>query len=265
MDLTLTGALGGVAVLAIVAGYELSVLARSHPEPAKAYQATPALLPTLDRSVASASANPPAAEYTLQSTAPAAAYAPPPQADRPQVASRAESPDYPPRVETAPSIRGRPKEASPPPAISGYKEPKPPQLKPQISVDVWEVRTTAKASYFNLGGHVDKNGIVDSLASGYLRDALMKHRNYPKLPPQIQLYIGGPTINLAKIAAYRGLLGMDDREMEEKQGIKFVKLGGSRSIAMASSAAAEFDASPIDLSSLGRMDFDLGLTLGFAP
>ena len=95
----------------------------------------------------------------------------------------------------------------------------------------------------------------------------MKHKNYAKLPPQIQTYIIGPSINLAKIAGYRALLGIDDKEMEEKQGVKFIKIAGSRSIAIASPGAADFDASPIDLSSLERMDFDLILrmTLGFVP
>jgi hypothetical protein len=45
----------------------------------------------------------------------------------------------------------------------------------QPRAEVWRVVPTANASYFNLGGHIDKNGIVDSLASGYLRDALKSH------------------------------------------------------------------------------------------
>jgi hypothetical protein len=271
MDWTLIGALGGVAILAITAGYEISVIARSNPEPAKEYRPTPVLIPTLERPVVNANANTPAVGYTLQSNAPAVAYAPASQANPPPVSDTAESSQYPSRVEIPPPIGSRPKDHSPPPdyPISGDKEAKqpPPQPKPQISSEFWEVRTTANASYFNLGGHVDKNGVVDSLASSYLRDALMKHKNYAKLPPQIQMYIGGPNINLAKIAGYRALLGMDDKEMEEKQGVKFIRIAGSRSIAMTSPGAAVLDASPIDLGSLERMDFDLRLrmTLGFVP
>jgi hypothetical protein len=270
MDWTLTGALGGVAILAITAGYGLSVIARSNPEPAKEYRAAPVLIPTPERPVVDANANVPAAGYTLQSNAPAVVYAPAPQANAPPVSNTAGSPQYPSRVEIPPPIGSTPKDHSLPPdyPISGYKEAKPPPLpKPQINSDFWEVHTTAKASYFNLGGHVDKNGVVDSLASSYLRDALMKHKNYAKLPPQIQIYIDGPSINLAKIAGYRALLGIDDKEMEEKQGVKFTRIAGSRSrsIEISSPSAADFDASPIDLSSLARMDFDLRLrmTLGF--
>jgi hypothetical protein len=271
MDWTLTGALGGVAILAIAAGYEFSVIARSEPEPAKEYRASPVLIPTPERPVVDANANVPAVGYTLQSNAPAIVGAPAPQANPPPVSDTAVSPQYSSRVEIPPPIGSRPKEHSPPPVypISGDKEakPPPPQPKPPISSDLWEVRTTAKASYFNLGGHVDKNGVVDSLASSYLRDALMKHKNYAKLPPQIQMYIGGPNINLTKIAGYRALLGMDDKEMEEKQGVKFIKVAGSRSIAMTSPGAADLDASPLDLGSLERMDLDLRLrmTLGFVP
>src|SRR5437773_4283491 len=154
MDVTLTGAVGGVAILAIVAGYELSVIARSHPEPAKEYRATPVLIPTPERPVASASSNAPAVESTPQSNAPTVgyapapqsnppvvAYAPAPQADVPQVSSTIGSPPHPPRVETPPPIVSRPKDPSPPPAISTYKEPKPPPPpKPLISADIWEVR-----------------------------------------------------------------------------------------------------------------------------
>jgi hypothetical protein len=139
-------------------------------------------------------------------------------------------------------------------------KPPPPQLKPQISSDLWEVRTTAKASYFNLGGHVDKNGLVDSLASGYLRDALKKHQNYAKLPPHIQAYINEPNVNLAKIAGYRVMLGIDDKEMEEKQAVRFIRIAAaSRGIENISPSTADFDASPIDLSSLEKMASDLRL------
>ena len=116
----------------------------------------------------------------------------------------------------------------------------------------------AKASYFNLGGHVDKNGVVDSLASSYLRDALKKHQNYAKLPAHIQAYINEPNINLAKIAGYRAQLGIDDKEMEEKQGVLFIRIAASRGIEI-TSPSTDLDASPIDFSSLERMAFDLRL------
>src|SRR5437764_9555951 len=144
MDLTLIGAVGGVAIVAIVAGYELSAIARSNPEPAREYRAAPALIPTPERPVASASSDAPAVGYTLQSTAEAIAHAPAPQANPPQISNTAGSRQYPSHVEVPLPTGSRPKDPSPPPAISGYKEPKPPpQPKLQISSDLWEDRTPA--------------------------------------------------------------------------------------------------------------------------
>jgi hypothetical protein len=129
---------------------------------------------------------------------------------------------------------------------------------PPMAAELWRVETTAKANYFNLGGHVDKDGVVDSLASSYLRDALKKHRNFPKLPPQIKAYIDAPNINLAKIAGYRAMLGVDDRNMEEEQGVKFVRVG-SRGLDLTvpgtdtDEPAAGKDVPPLDLNPLEQM------------
>src|ERR1700676_4028919 len=91
-----------------------------------------------------------------------------------------------------------------PPAASGAEKPPPrgdllntpppgefktaklatPDVQPRA--EQWRVIVTAKASYFNLGGHVDSAGIVDSLASSHLRDALKSHRNFAQLPPEIR-------------------------------------------------------------------------------
>jgi hypothetical protein len=245
VDWTLTSALGVVATLAIAVGYEFSTIPRYSPEPAKKHQAAPILIPAPERVVVEAS-----------SIAPAVGYAP--QVTAPRLSSTGESPQN-----SAPAEVGSRAKHYPPPidANSAHNEvkPPPPQSKPQISSDLWEVRTTAKASYFNLGGHVDKNGVVDSLASGYLRDALKKHQNYPKLPPQIQAYINEPNINLAKISGYRARLGIDDKEMEEKQGIQFIRIAAGRGIENTSPSITDFDASPIDLSSLEKMALDLRL------
>jgi hypothetical protein len=256
MDWTLTSALGGVAILAVAVGYGFSMIPRYSPEPVKKHQAAPILIAAPERAVVEASSNAPAVEYALQSSPSAVGYAPAPQANAPRLSNTTESPQNPSRVE----VSSRAKDHSPPPvyASSAHNEVKPPQLKPQTSSDLWEVRTTAKASYFNLGGHVDKNGVVDSLASSYLRDALKKHQNYPKLPSHIQAYINEPNINLAKIAPYRARLGIDDKEMEEKQGVLFIRIAASRGIENISPGTTDFDASPIDLSSLERMAFDLG-------
>jgi hypothetical protein len=141
---------------------------------------------------------------------------------------------------------------------------------PQINADSWRVVTTSKASFFNLGGHVDKDGVVDSLASSYLRDALQKHRNYPTLPTPIKSYIAAPRINLTKIAGYRNLLGVDDRKMEEEQGVKFIKIASSRGVDMNDahlSDVPDIDVPPIDLSPLEQMSSDLrrNPALGLVP
>jgi hypothetical protein len=87
----------------------------------------------------------------------------------------------------------------------------------------WRVVKTAKAGMMNLGGHIDGNGNVDGMANSHLRDALVQHANFAKLPAAIQNHIKNQTINLNTIAPYRGLLGIDDRKMEDEQGIKFVR------------------------------------------
>ena len=94
----------------------------------------------------------------------------------------------------------------------------------QPRVEVWRVVPTANASYFNLGGHIDKNGIVDSLATPYLRDALKAHSKFPQLPPDIKTHILTQNINLCKIAPYRQLLGMDDRVLEQEQAVRFERI-----------------------------------------
>jgi hypothetical protein len=97
-----------------------------------------------------------------------------------------------------------------------------PELQPRA--EQWRVVVTSKASYFNLGGHVDSAGIVDSLASSHLRDALKSHRNFPQLPPDIKTHILTQNINLNKLAPYRGLLGMNDKTLEEEQAVRFEKV-----------------------------------------
>ena len=205
-------------MLAITVGYEFLAITRSNPEPAKQSQVNQVarvLIPARERPlVVAASAN-----------APAVAEAASPQTEAPHVYTTASVPEYSSRVELSPPVGSRPKDHSPPPdyASPARNEVKLPPSQPQppppppMKVDSWEVQITAKASYYNLGGHVDKNGIVDSLASSYLGHALKKHKNYPKLPPQIQAYINAPNINLTKIAGSRAMLGIDDKEMEKSR------------------------------------------------
>jgi hypothetical protein len=86
----------------------------------------------------------------------------------------------------------------------------------------------ANASAFNLGGHISRGGVVDDMANPHLRDAFKKHRNFPKLPPQIRLHIETQNINLNRVAPYRHLLGIDDRTIEREQGIRFERVIATR-------------------------------------
>lgn len=92
----------------------------------------------------------------------------------------------------------------------------------------WRVVATANASYFNLGGHINGAGIVDSVASEQLREAFKGHRNFNKLPPDIKTHILTQNINLPKIAPYRGLLGINDKTIEREQAVRFERVGGLR-------------------------------------
>lgn len=288
MDWTLTGALVGVALLATAVGYEFVVVARSDPEPAKEYRATTVLIPGRDRPVVNANvvSNASIAAYpsALQSSAPAPqAYAPAPQLHSPALQAYAPAlqgnatqpsnaggyPQYPSRVDTPSSFSSRPNEnlAAPDYGSFAHNQTKSAPQQPQIGTDTWKVQRTAKATYFNLGGHVDQNGVVDSLASGYLREALKKHRNYPKLPAQIKGYIDEPTIDLTKIADYHALLGMDEQRMEEEQGVKFIRIASSRSIEDDEPTMAEIDAPPLDFGFLRQINLDVRreMTLGSVP
>lgn len=100
--------------------------------------------------------------------------------------------------------------------------------EPPPRVEQWRVIVTAAANYFNLGGHVDRAGIVDELASSHLREGLKAHRNFARLPPDLRTHILTQNISLPKLAPYRGLLGMNDKALEEEQAIRFVRVVSNR-------------------------------------
>jgi hypothetical protein len=102
--------------------------------------------------------------------------------------------------------------------------------QPKIGLQEWRAIPTAQANLFNLGGHLDQSGLVDGMASPRLRDAFKKVKNYNKLPQEAKALIEEPNINLSKLAPYRGLLGMDDRKIEQEQAVKFVRLASTRGI-----------------------------------
>jgi hypothetical protein len=141
----------------------------------------------------------------------------------PQTAAKQRSP--------AASPSAKPGESGNQPSAPPREESKtaalvPPPVQPRA--EQWRVVVTSKASYFNLGGHVDSAGIVDSLASSHLRDALKSHRNFPQLPPDIKTHILTQNINLNKLAPYRGLLGMNDKALEEEQAVRFERVASNR-------------------------------------
>lgn len=91
----------------------------------------------------------------------------------------------------------------------------------------WKVIITGNANSFNLGGHISKAGIVDDMANSHLRDALMQHRNFSKLPQPIKTHVETQNIDLCRIAPYKALLGMSDAKMEQEQGIRLVKVAAN--------------------------------------
>jgi hypothetical protein len=101
------------------------------------------------------------------------------------------------------------------------------QAQPGVSAEQWRVLPTSRANYFNLGGHIDRYGTVDNLANGYLRDAFRAHRNFGKLPANLRTHILTENICLPKIAPFRALLGMEDKKIEEEQGIRFERVAST--------------------------------------
>jgi hypothetical protein len=128
------------------------------------------------------------------------------------------------------------------------------------AIEEWKVITTAKASYFNLGGHVDANGNIDSLASGHFREAIKKNPNYPKLPQAIKMAIEAPRISLVKLAPYRTSLGMNDKQMEEEQGVKFVRVASTRDVDL-----GELDTARVPALELRPFPGQGSAMRGFAP
>ena len=100
---------------------------------------------------------------------------------------------------------------------------------PVIAQEKWRVVATANASYFNLGGHINRSGVVDSVASSHLRDAFKAHRNFGRLPPDIRSHIASSeNIDLTRIAPYRVLLGINDKKIEEEQAVRFERVASNR-------------------------------------
>jgi len=221
MDWPLTGAIAGVVVLAgaVTAGTVFAL--RTTPEPVKKPQTFVLLLaPPADTpgyTTASLSSNADddlridsQPRQSVEPVSPAVQKKPTTQRPEGETLAKGHAPQSQNKVGSSPA-----------PDAAGKQ-----QL--QIAPERWRVTTTAKASYFNLGGHVDKAGVVDSMASEHLREAFKKHQNFGKLPPDMKAHINNsPNINLVKLAPYRKLLGVNDRWLEEEQGVKF-EIAGNR-------------------------------------
>ncbi|VIO76338.1 hypothetical protein CI1B_63590 [Bradyrhizobium ivorense] len=232
--------IGAVSALTVVAGFaifEVSGLIRSGTEPVRKQPQLSRYERPVERSIyelpgfgTGGSTEPPPSFPLMRLIDPDRTYSieggnPPLDPPPPPTQSKKTPPS------TAPAkveARGDPKTAKPvaQETKSAALEVKPVAVEPQprpVPVQ-WRVIVTSKASYFNLGGHVSSAGIVDSLASGHLRDALKVHKNFPQLPSDIKTHILTQDINLPKIAPYRGLLGISDKVMEEEQGIRFERV-----------------------------------------
>jgi hypothetical protein len=224
MDWPLTGALAGVGVLVCAVGVGAVALVRSAPEPARKPAALVHLLAPIggrtfitEGPPTDAEPLPSASPLVADPVAPKAKKSPLVQKPAPEAFGKAALPMPEPKKTASVNV---------PAAVPANVPPasKPPAADPQIEAERWRVTTTSKASYFNLGGHVDKAGIVDSLASSHLKEALKKNKNFDKLPPPLKAHISGPqNIDLNKIAPYRAMLGMDDSLMEA-QGVRFERV-----------------------------------------
>ena len=243
MDWPVIGAVSAVAIVAGAVIFEVVVFMQSGPPPVKRVQQLPAYEAPAERTayeipgfatgkpaewtpsfplISLIDPDPPAEAESRIPAQPAAA----PKARRPAPPASAavkpplpgDQPGTPPTTEmktaklASPDAQPRPPDA----------QPRPAEVQPRA--EQWRVVVTAKASYFNLGGHVDSAGIVDSLASSHLRDALKTHKNFPQLPPEIRTHILTQNINLTKVAPYRGLLGMNDKTLEEEQAVRFERV-----------------------------------------
>jgi hypothetical protein len=234
MDWPVIGAVSAVGLVAGVVTYEVVVFMQSDPAPIKNAPQLASYGPSVERSANEipgfATGKP--AEWTpsfplIRLIDPDAMPAPESSAPAPQTPVGNPTP----KPAAAPALAKPPAEAPKAAAPNDVKAANPASTAPAQQpprVDQWRVVVTAKASYFNLGGHVDRAGIVDSLASSHLRDALKSHRNFPQLPSEIKNHILTQNINLTKVAPFRGLLGMDDKTLEEEQAVRFERIASNR-------------------------------------
>jgi hypothetical protein len=226
IDWLLTAVLTAMAVLVCMAGVWAYTYVRSAPLPkAKALAFSVQLSPGLEPAEAH---NEPVSldilpEQPLFPPDVVVAEPPPPEPATPKAktAPAVQRPSPEPRTPAGPVAKAPPPAEQKKPATQVAKAP---TAAPAPPPEAWRVVTTSKAGMMNLGGHIDRNGMVDGMANPHLKDALMKHRNFSRLPAAIRSYISAASsLDLNRLAPYRNYLGMDEGVMEE-QGIRFVRV-----------------------------------------
>jgi len=240
MDWPVIGTLSATILVAGAFTFEVFVLVQPDPAPIRPLPRLPRLIEP-DRMTRSESRLPPLtkvieAERIAQGESPLPPLARLTESDR---VPRSENPmpaDPEPAAPTPQQASIASAFAKLPPSGVVYSAPPPREFKtakltlpdPQPRAEQWRVIVTAGANYYNLGGHVDRAGIVDELASSHLREGLKVHRNFARLPPDLRTHILTQNISLPKLAPYRGLLGMNDKILEDEQAIRFVRVVSSR-------------------------------------
>jgi hypothetical protein len=227
MDWPVIGAVSAVAIIAGAVGFEVVVF-MTDPAPAKRTPQLPSYEASVERSAYEipgfATGKP--GEWTPSFPLIPLIDLDRALADKPVQADQTHTPPSP--GKSAPAKQPPPGELANTSSPGEFKTAKLVTSDLQPRAEQWRVVVTAKASYFNLGGHVDSAGIVDSLASSHLRDALKAHRNFAQLPLEIRTHILTQNINLTKVAPFRGLLGMNDKTLEEEQAVRFERVATIR-------------------------------------
>jgi hypothetical protein len=224
MDWPLAGALSGLAVVVGLVAYETTLLQAGPPQAVS----TPAVAPLMLDMRPLFTANPPG---SVQLTPDFPAEDPFAADSKISADSNIDRPvqdpvksEVPYKKEAPYKLARLPTETKPPP-VGNPGGSGQPLLERPADTGQWVVRPSSTASYFNLGGHINHAGIVDTLASSYLKEAFKAHKNFQNLPIELKVHIANAqNINLTKIAPYRSLLGMDDVRLEQEQGIIFERI-----------------------------------------
>ena len=224
MDWPLTGMITGIVVLTGAAAYGVvGVIQSNTPLPTKATKSVQPALVARSALPVFISPNEPREKFDTATPIPTLSEPPPPFQFNQAPPEPRPAPALGKAIHLAPPTSAKPSALTlSKPAPTAGLSPLPSPVQPAPAAVQWRVVATAQANYFNLGGHIDNAGTVDSLASGHLRDAFKAHRNFEKLPPELKTHILTQNISLTKIAPYRQLLGINDKKIEQEQAVRFV-------------------------------------------